>query len=67
MARQCELCKKTTRTAVKLKKLRGKYNPTQKKRQKPNLKKIEIDKGIKIRVCMKCAKTLAKNNVKLPS
>jgi hypothetical protein len=56
---------------MKRRKLRGKYNPTIKKRKKPNLQWVLIPKGIKkepfkkfagkrILACTKCIKTLAK-------
>lgn len=57
----------------KLKKLRGKYNPTVKKRKYPNLQwaKIPLDTkkpvykkfvGKRVLVCAKCIKTLSKKS-----
>ncbi|MCK4453972.1 hypothetical protein KAU51_01320 [Candidatus Parcubacteria bacterium] len=71
MAKQCAVCKKTGLMARKLNKLRGKYNPTPKKRKYPNLQwvKVPIDverkafrkfAGKRILACTKCIKTLSK-------
>ncbi len=67
----CKICAKKRNLARRLKKLRGKYNPTMKRKQKPNLQwvkvPIEIKKpifkdfaGKRILACTKCIKTLAK-------
>jgi len=71
MANQCPICGKKSQLKRKLNKLRGKYNPSPKKRKYPNLQwvKIPIDvkkqafkkfAGKRIRVCTKCIKTLSK-------
>jgi len=71
MAKQCTICKKTGLMARKLNKLRGKYNPSPKKRKYPNLQwvKVPIDvekkafrkfAGKRILACTKCIKTLSK-------
>lgn len=52
-------------------KLRGKYNPTTKRKQKPNLQKVRVPEGIKrkeyqeyagekVLMCTKCRKTMFK-------
>ena len=67
----CKICAKKRNLARRLKKLRGKYNPTMKRKQKPNLQWLKVPIGIKkpifrdfagkrILVCTKCIKTLAK-------
>ncbi len=67
----CPICAKKRNLARRLKKLRGKYNPTIKRKQKPNLQWVRIPIGIKkpifkdfagkrILACTKCIKTLAK-------
>lgn len=71
MAKQCAICEKKSKMVWRLKKLRGKYNPTIKKRKYPNLQWVRIPFDIKkpaykkfagkrILACTKCIKTLAK-------
>ncbi|KPJ71509.1 hypothetical protein AMJ50_01815 [Parcubacteria bacterium DG_74_3] len=71
MAKKCQICGKTGALARRLRKLRGKYNPTIKRRQKPNLHRVEIPQqikkakfkkfaGQKVLACAKCIKTLGK-------
>ena len=71
MAKFCQICKKRGMLVVKRKKLRGKYNPTIKRRKKPNLQWVlipkEIEKkkfrkfaGKRILACTKCIKAMAK-------
>lgn len=71
MAKECKICGKTSRLLRKLVKLRGKYNPTIKKRKYPNLQWAHIPIGIKrkrfkefagkrVIACTKCIKTLSK-------
>lgn len=59
--RQCELCGKGSVMVTKLVKLRGKYNPTCKKRKYPNLQWTKIGGGLRVLACAKCIKTLVKN------
>lgn len=72
MAKQCTICGKSSRLFGKRKKLRGKYNPTTKKRKYPNLQWIKVPEdvshkkfkpfvGKRILVCSKCRKTLQKS------
>jgi ribosomal protein L28 len=69
--KKCAICGKYGRKARRFKKLRGKYNPTTKRRQKPNLQWLRIPKDIKkeryrkfagkrILACTKCIKALGK-------
>ena len=44
----------------KLNKLRGKYNPTPKKRKYPNLQWVTLSDGKRVKACTKCIKTLSK-------
>ncbi len=71
MARECKICGKKGMLVNRRKKLRGKYNPTGKRRQKPNLQKVKIPenvkrkeyqekKGEKVLMCSKCRKTMFK-------
>jgi len=71
MPRECPICGKRGMMARRLKKLRGKYNPTIKRRQHPNLQRvrvpIEIKKqafkkfaGKQVLMCTKCRKTMLK-------
>jgi len=60
MARQCQICGKKSKTVWRRVKLRGKYNPTTKRRQKPNLQWCKLPSGKRILVCAKCKKILSK-------
>jgi ribosomal protein L28 len=71
MSKICQICEKKGLGVGKLKRLRGKYNPTTKKRKKPNLQWVRIPFGIKkhpyrkfagkrVLACAKCVKRLAK-------
>ncbi|XOA42878.1 MAG: large ribosomal subunit protein bL28 [Candidatus Nealsonbacteria bacterium] len=71
MAKQCQICGKTSQKFRKLVKLRGKYNPSTKKRRYPNLQWVRVPGGTKrkkfksfagkrILACTKCIKTLGK-------
>jgi ribosomal protein L28 len=60
--RKCEKCEKSYNLGLKRKKLRGKYNPTTKNKQKANLHKTTLlVPGKTSLVCSKCLKTLTKN------
>lgn len=58
--RQCEICGKGSIVRGARKKLRGKYNPTAKKRKYPNLQYARLPNGKRILACAKCIKTLSK-------
>lgn len=75
MANQCTICGKKTQMVWKLRKLRGKYNPTAKSRKYPNLQWVTLPAGTKIKqgekttilktekkvkACTQCIKTLSK-------
>ncbi|MDP2967480.1 MAG: L28 family ribosomal protein [bacterium] len=75
MANICAICGKKSQMVWKLKKLRGKYNPTVKKRKYPNLQWVRLpsgdrrDKsllppslrsGKRVKACTKCIKAMAK-------
>jgi ribosomal protein L28 len=67
MAKQCAICAKKSTLVWKLKKLRGKYNPTAKKRKYPNLQwvrlpvsKAGLPAGRRVLACAKCIKALGK-------
>ncbi|MAF43210.1 MAG: hypothetical protein CMI54_03440 [Parcubacteria group bacterium] len=61
MAKQCAICEKKGIMSWRLKKLRGKYNPTIKTRKQPNLQWVRlIDSGKKVRACAKCIKAMGK-------
>ena len=73
MAKVCTICGKKSMMVQKLKKLRGKYNPTIKKRKYPNLQWLRVPADIKkkayknfagkrVLACTKCIKTLGKRN-----
>jgi ribosomal protein L28 len=69
--RKCQICEKKRALAWRLKKLRGKYNPTIKRKQKPNLQWVGVPSNIKkqaykqfagkrILACTKCIKAMSK-------
>jgi len=60
MAKECTICGKKSMMVWKLKKLRGKYNPTIKKRKYPNLQWVRLSSGKKVLSCAKCIKALSK-------
>ena len=60
MAKECSICKKTSTMVGTLKKLRGKYNPTGKKRKYPNLQWVKLPSGERVKACTKCIKAMAK-------
>ena len=61
MANVCPLCGKKSMVAVVRKKLRGKYNPTGKKRKYPNLQWVRLPSGKRVKACTKCIKAMMKN------
>jgi len=64
MSRRCAVCGKKSMVAVVRKKLRGKYNPTSKKRKYPNLQWVRLEVGKRVKACAKCIKAMGKTNNK---
>jgi len=62
MAKECAICGKSSMVARNYEKLRGKYNPTAKKRKHPNLQWVRLPNGKRVRACTKCIKALSKKN-----
>jgi len=60
MAKQCAICGKKSLMAWKLTKLRGKYNPTIKRRKYPNLQWVKLISGKRVLACAKCIKAVGK-------
>ena len=67
MSTQCAICKKGSMMVWRLKKLRGKYNPTIKKRKYPNLQWVRLPagrqgllSGKRVMACAKCIKAMGK-------
>jgi len=61
MARKCALCGKKSKMVWQRVRLRaGKYNPTTKKRQYPNLQWVRLAFGKRVLACTKCIKTMGK-------
>jgi len=58
--KQCAICGKRGVMVGKRVKLRGKYNPTIKKRKYPNLQWVRLPSGKRVQSCTKCIKTLTK-------
>ncbi|MCX6760895.1 MAG: 50S ribosomal protein L28 [Candidatus Nealsonbacteria bacterium] len=61
MSKQCAICGKKSIMAWKLVKLRGKYNPTIKRRKYPNLQWARLLSGKRVLACAKCIKAIGKN------
>ncbi|MCH8741512.1 50S ribosomal protein L28 [Patescibacteria group bacterium] len=75
MAKKCAICGKGSMMVWRRVKLRGKYNPTIKRRQYPNLQWVKLLSGIKkpredhtplrgkrVLACTKCIKAIEKRN-----
>jgi len=60
MPKQCAICGKGSTMVWTLKKLRGKYNPTIKKRKYPNLQWVRLATGKRVEACAKCIKAMGK-------
>ena len=71
MQKVCAICGKKSTVTIVRKKLRGKYNPTTKKRKYPNLQWVRIPADIqnkkykpfagkRVLACAKCIKALGK-------
>jgi len=60
MSRTCSLCGKTSIVTVTRKKLRSKYNPTDKSRRYPNLQWTTLANSQRIKACAKCIKQIGK-------
>lgn len=56
----CSICGKKSQMGGYLVKLRGKYNPTKKKRRYPNLQWTRLLNGKRVLACAKCIKAVAK-------
>jgi len=56
----CAICGKTSEVGGYYVKLRGKYNPTKKKRRYPNLQWTRLLNGKRVLACAKCIKALAR-------
>jgi ribosomal protein L28 len=64
MSKVCQICGKKSIVARKRNKLRGKYNPTPKKRKYPNLQWVRLASGKRVLACTRCIKTLSKTKRK---
>jgi ribosomal protein L28 len=60
MAKQCAICGKQGMMVGKRIKLRGKYNPSIKKRKYPNLQWVKLANGKRVKACAKCIKKMSK-------
>jgi len=60
MAKSCAICNKIPDKGRKYNKLMSKYNPSPKKKKKPNLQWVTLASGKKVKACAKCIKTLQK-------
>ena len=57
--RKCTLCGKGSMMGGVRKKLRGKYNPVNWKREYPNLQYAKVE-GVRKLICTQCIRTLSK-------
>ncbi|MFC1789760.1 bL28 family ribosomal protein [Patescibacteria group bacterium] len=64
MTKQCAVCAKGYNLAWRRVKLRGKYNPTIKRKQKPNLQWVKLPSGKRVKACTNCIKALGKRKKK---
>ncbi|MGC8981495.1 MAG: large ribosomal subunit protein bL28 [Minisyncoccia bacterium] len=64
MGKVCEICGKGRIKAVKRKKTRSKYNPTNFYFQKPNLQLFTLPNGKRIKICTRCKKAILKGKIK---
>lgn len=55
----CSICHKKSSMGRRLVKLRGKYNPTQRVRRRPNLQWTRLASGQRVLACAKCIKAMA--------
>ncbi len=71
MPKKCQICEKAPVMESARKKLMSRYNPTPKRKKRPNLQKAHIPEDIarkkfqqfagqKVTACTKCIKTLSK-------
>jgi len=60
MARTCAVCNKASTMVWHRVKLRGKFNPTIKRRKYPNLQWVRLASGKRVKACAKCIKAMAK-------
>ena len=60
MPKQCTICEKQYNMAWRRVKLRGKFNPTAKHMQKPNLQWLGMPGGGRVKACTKCIKAVGK-------
>ncbi len=58
--RQCSICGKGSIMRASRNKLRGKYNPTPKKRKYPNLQYYTLLNGKRVLLCTRCLKAKSK-------
>jgi len=65
MAKKCEICGKKGMVTWSRVRLRAtKFNPTAKRKQRPNLQSITLPTGKKIVACAKCIKAMNKTSSK---
>ncbi|OGZ17462.1 MAG: hypothetical protein A2Z78_00785 [Candidatus Nealsonbacteria bacterium RBG_13_36_15] len=60
MAKKCTICGKGSTLVWRRVKLRGRYNPTVKRRQYPNLQWLKLPSGKRVLACTKCIKAKTK-------
>ncbi|MBI2451368.1 MAG: hypothetical protein HYV52_03525 [Parcubacteria group bacterium] len=73
MANICPTCKKSSTMVTHRQLLRGKYNPTSRKRKYPNLQWVALPSALtigkktikRIKTCSNCRKTIAQGKMSL--
>ncbi|GIW67226.1 MAG: hypothetical protein KatS3mg096_094 [Candidatus Parcubacteria bacterium] len=61
--KKCQICGKGKKSAIKRKKLRGKFNPVKKYFQKPNLQWFNLNNK-KVLVCSDCRRLILQGKAK---
>ncbi len=64
ISKTCAICGKGSMLSTPLNKLRGKYNPAEKKRKYPNLQWMTLASGKRIKACVQCIKSSNKSKKK---
>jgi len=60
-SKTCAICGKGSMLLTPRNKLRGKYNPAEKKRKYPNLQWVTLPAEKRVKACVQCIKTLSKS------
>ncbi|PJE58119.1 MAG: hypothetical protein COU81_02335 [Candidatus Portnoybacteria bacterium CG10_big_fil_rev_8_21_14_0_10_36_7] len=59
MSKICTICDKHSTMVTRIVLLRGKYNPTTKRRKYPNIQWVTLPSGKRVKACTKCIKRMS--------